>query len=145
MRILTSVMATVFLTFSFTTAATAQISAERSVENRTEWLASATSMIESGDFDGLEASCKRTLGAFMHRDVEDLLTPLRKALDDKEALYVDKIDNIKSGQSFDQHIYAAYYGERQFVFYSFTFARLENGWQLYAIDFADSLAGLTPA
>ena len=138
-------MATVFLTFSFTTAATAQISAERSVENRTEWLASATSMIESGDFDGLEASCKRTLGAFMHRDVEDLLTPLRKALDDKEALYVDKIDNIKSGQSFDQHIYAAYYGERQFVFYSFTFARLENGWQLYAIDFADSLAGLTPA
>lgn len=81
----------------------------------------------------------------MHRDVEDLLTPLRKALDDKAAIYVDKIDNIQSGQSFDQHIYAAYYGERQFVFYSFTFARLENGWQLYAIDFADSLAGLNPA
>ena len=61
------------------------------------------------------------------------------------SILADKIDNIKSGQSFDQHIYAAYYGERKFVFYSFTFAKLENGWQLYAIDFADSLAGLTPS
>lgn len=149
MRILTSAIAITFLAFSFTTTATAQvstqISAEGRVENRTEWLASAASMIEAGDFEGLEASCKTTLGSFMHRDVEDLLTPLRKALDDKAAIYVDKIDNIQSGQSFDQHIYAAYYGERQFVFYSFTFARLENGWQLYAIDFADSLAGLNPA
>lgn len=149
MKFITTAIAITFLTFSFTAAATAQtstlISAERSVENRTEWLASATSMIDSGDFEGLEASCKNTLGSHMHRDVEDLLTPLRKALDDKKAIYVDKVQHIESGKTFDQHIYAAYYGERQFVFYSFTFARLENGWQLYAIDFADSLAGLNPA
>ena len=145
MRFITSAIAIIFLTFSFTTSAAAQVNAEGSVENRTVWLENATSMIESGDFEGLEASCKRTLGSFMHRDVEDLLTPLRKALDNKKAIYVDKVEHIESGRTFDQHIYAAYYGERQFVFYSFTFARLENGWQLYAIDFADSLAGLNPA
>lgn len=141
MRFIFSAIAIVFLTFSFTSASADE---EGSVQNRTVWLDNAASMIKVGDFKGLEAACKTTLGSFMHRDVEDLLTPLRKALDDKEAIYVDKIDQIKSGQTFDQHIYAAYYGERQFVFYSFTFARLENGWQLYAIDFSDSFAGLTP-
>lgn len=145
MRFITSAITIIFLAFYFTTSAVAQISAEGSVENRAVWLENATSMIESGDFEGLEASCKRTLGSFMHKDVEDLLTPLRNALNDKKAIYVDKVHHIESGKTFDQHIYAAYYGERQFVFYSFTFARLENGWQLYAIDFADSLAGLNPA
>ena len=149
MKFITSAIAITFLAFTISTPATAQISSnispERSVENRTEWLANAVSKIESGDFEGLEESCKRTLGSFMHKDVEDLLTPLRNALNDKKAIYVDKIQHIESGKTFDQHIYAAYYGERQFVFYSFTFARLENGWQLYAIDFADSLAGLNPA
>ena len=149
MKFITSAIAITFLAFSLTAPATAQIStqisAEGSIENRTEWLDNATSMIKAGDFEGLEASCKTILGSFMHKDVEDLLTPLKKALDGQKAIYVDKIEHIESGQTFDQHIYAAYYGQRQFVFYSFTFARLENGWQLYAIDFADSLAGLNPA
>ena len=140
MKFITSAIAIIFLAFSFTTAA----AAERSIENRTVWLDNAASMIKAGDFDGLERICKDTLGATMHDDVEDLLKPLQTAMVDHEAIYIDKIDHIQSGQTFDQHIYAAYYGERQFVFYSFTFARLENGWQLYSIDFADSLVGLNP-
>jgi len=81
----------------------------------------------------------------MHQDVDDLLGPLQNAMDDHKAIYIDKINRVEMGNTFDQHIYAAYYGEREFVFYAFTFARLENGWQLLAIDFADQLDALSPA
>lgn len=118
---------------------------EGHIDNKDAWLQHATTLIKSADFEALEESCKKTLGATMHQDVEDLLEPLQNVMADHEALYVDKVNRIELGRTFDQHIYAAYYGHRQFVFYSFTFARLENGWQLYAIDFADSLEGLNPA
>ena len=118
---------------------------EGNIENKDTWLKHATTLIQTADFEALEESCKETLGVAMHEDVEDLLGPLKNAMTDHKALYIDKVNRIELGKTFDQHIYAAYYGERQFVFYSFTFARLENGWQLYAIDYADSLDGLNPA
>lgn len=118
---------------------------ERSIENRDLWLEQATSLIQQGDFDTLERSCKATLGEAMHRDVEELLNPLRAALNDRGAIYIDKIDRVEMGRTFDQHVYAAYYGQREFIFYSFIFAKLENGWQLYSIDYADSLEGLSPS
>jgi len=92
----------------------------------------------------LEDTIKTTLGDTMHEDVEDLMAPLTNVMGDHKPLYVDKIVHEEMGTSFDQHIYAAYYGHREFLFYSFTFARLEDGWQLYSLDFADSLAGLNP-
>ena len=118
---------------------------EGSIPSKDDWLATATSLIKAADFETLEANCKETLGASMHQDVEDLLGPLQEAMQDHKAIYIDKINRVELGNTFDQHIYAAYYGEREFVFYSFTFARLENGWQLLAIDFADELAALSPA
>jgi len=118
---------------------------EGSIPNKDTWLASATSLIKAADFETLEEKCKETLGASMHQDVEDLLEPLQNAMQDHKAIYIDKINRVEMGNTFDQHIYAAYYGEREFVFYAFTFARLENGWQLLAFDFADQLDGLAPA
>lgn len=139
MKLLSSLIIMFFLGFGSLTHAE-----EGFVENKDVWLTHATNLIKTADFDALEASCKETLGASMHRDVEDLLKPLQNAMADRKAIYIDKINRIELGQTFDQHIYAAYYGEREFVFYGFTFARLENGWQLYAIDFSDRLDGLNP-
>ena len=118
---------------------------EGSISSKDAWLETATSLIQEADFETLAEKCKETLGASMHEDVEELLGPLQDAMQDHKALYIDKINRVELGQTFDQHIYAAYYGEREFVFYAFTFARLENGWQLLAIDFSDSLSGLSPA
>lgn len=118
---------------------------EGSIPSKDAWLETATSLIQEADFETLAKKCKETLGASMHEDVEELLGPLQTAMNDHKALYIDKINRVELGNTFDQHIYAAYYGEREFVFYAFTFARLENGWQLLAIDFSDSLNGLSPA
>ena len=118
---------------------------EGSISSKDAWLETATSLIQEADFETLAEKCKETLGASMHEDVEELLGPLQEAMKDHKALYIDKINRVELGQTFDQHIYAAYYGEREFVFYAFTFARLENGWQLLAIDFADRLDALSPA
>ena len=118
---------------------------EGSISSKDAWLETATSLIQEADFETLAEKCKETLGASMHEDVEELLGPLQDAMQDHKALYIDKINRVELGQTFDQHIYAAYYGEREFVFYAFTFARLENGWQLLAIDFADRLDALSPA
>jgi len=118
---------------------------EGSISSRDDWLSTATSLIKDADFETLAEKCKKTLGTSMHQDVDDLLGPLQNAMDDHKAIYIDKINRVEMGNTFDQHIYAAYYGEREFVFYAFTFARLENGWQLLAIDFADQLDALSPA
>ena len=140
MKLLTSLTIAFFLGFgSFAHAE------EGSIPSKDAWLETATSLIQSADFETLEENCKKTLGASMHQDVEDLLGPLKNAMKDNKALYIDKINRVELGNTFDQHIYAAYYGEREFVFYAFTFARLENGWQLLAIDFADRLDALSPA
>jgi len=140
MRFITVALSTLFLCVSFTFS----VSAEESIDNREAWLTDAVAMIESGDLAKLESSIKTTLGAGMEDDVGELMKPLMTLMGEHKAIYVDKLSNDKLGQSFDQHVYAAYYGEREFIFYSFTFARLENGWQLYSLDFADNLAGLDP-
>jgi len=140
MKLLSSLTIAFFLGFSGLAQAE-----EGSIPSKDAWLETATSLIQDADFETLEEKCKETLGASMHQDVEDLLDPLQNAMQDHKAIYIDKINHVEMGNTFDQHIYAAYYGEREFVFYAFTFARLENGWQLLAIDFADSLGGLSPA
>jgi len=118
---------------------------EGSIPSKEAWLTSAASLIQAAEFEALENKVKKTLGTSMHDDVDALLDPLQNAMQDHKAIYIDKISQTEMGNTFDQHIYAAYYGEREFVFYSFTFARLENGWQLLAMDFADQLEGLAPA
>ena len=117
---------------------------ERSIPDRDIWLEEAAKLIKAGDFDELEARSKETLGPSMHEDVVELLRPLKLAMKDQEALYIDKISNVKMGETFDNHIYAAYYGNREFLFYTVTFAKLENGWQLWAFDYAETLEGLDP-
>ena len=117
--------------------------AGQDIDNREAWLKEATEMIQAGEVDSLEEKIKVTLGEAMHEDVSALLDPLTEVMAGHKAIYVDKIDHQELGQSFDQHVYAVYYGEREFVFYSFTFARLENGWQLYALDYADNLGALS--
>ena len=116
--------------------------AAQDIDDRDAWLKDATDLIEAGRIDSLEDKVKTTLGEDMHEDVTSLLAPLNEVMADHEAVYIDKIDHQELGQSFDQHVYAVYYGDREFVFYSFTFARLENGWQLYALDYADNLSAL---
>ncbi|MDC0434801.1 hypothetical protein OAM69_04070 [bacterium] len=116
--------------------------AAQDIDDRDAWLKDATDLIEAGRIDGLEDKVKTTLGENMHEDVTSLLAPLNEVMADHKAVYIDKIDHQELGQSFDQHVYAVYYGDREFVFYSFTFARLENGWQLYALDYADNLSAL---
>ena len=116
--------------------------AAQDIDDRDAWLKDATDLIEAGRIDSLEEKVKTTLGEDMHEDVTSLLAPLNEVMADHEAVYIDKIDHQELGQSFDQHVYAVYYGDREFVFYSFTFARLENGWQLYALDYADNLSAL---
>lgn len=138
MKYISTTLITAVLTLSFATNA----AAEQSIENRTVWLEKAVSMIKSGNLTTLEETVKTTLGSEMSEDVSTLMTPLTTLMADHEPIYVDKISHDQMGQSFDQHVFAAYYGNREFLFYSFTFARLESGWQLYALDFADSLSGL---
>ena len=140
MKFITTFAATVLLSFNLAACA----AAEGAIADRETWLADAVAQIESGDMTDLEDTIKATLGDTMHEDVEDLMAPLTNVMGDHKPLYVDKIVHEEMGTSFDQHIYAAYYGHREFLFYSFTFARLEDGWQLYSLDFADSLAGLNP-
>ena len=118
--------------------------AEEKIENRQAWLSQAVAMIQSGELEGLEDKMKSTLGDTMQSDVDGLMDPLMNVMEDHKPIYVDKVSHDTMGQTFDQHIYAAYYGHREFVFYAFTFAKLENGWQLYSLDFADSLGGLDP-
>ena len=133
-----------FVTFlSFTTSgAFSGAFAAQDIDDRDAWLKDATELIAAGRIDGLEEKVKTTLGDEMHEDVSALLAPLDEVMSGHEAIYVDKIEHQELGQSFDQHIYAVYYGDREFVFYSFTFARLEKGWQLYALDYADNLSAL---
>jgi len=140
MKIITKAAITAIMSLGLVTNA----AAEGSVENRQAWLTNAVTQIEAGKFNELENKVKITLGDGMHEDVDDLMDPLTNLMEDHKPLYVDKIAHETMGQTFDQHIYAAYYGHREFVFYAFTFARLENGWQLYSLDFADSLGGLDP-
>jgi len=140
MKVLTTLVISFIMGFSLLATA----NAEESIEDREAWLAQAVMQIEAGQIDKLEATVKTTLGDSMHEDVETLLGPLQNVMADHKPIYVDKISHNEMGQTFDQHIYAAYYGERDFLFYAFTFARLENGWQLYSLDFADELAGLSP-
>lgn len=116
--------------------------AEQSVNDRSAWLEETATIIKAGRIDDLEKKIKVTLGSNMHEDVARLITPLSKVMAGHKAIYVDKISRSQLGQSFDQHVYAAYYSKRDFVFYSFTFARLEKGWQLYALDYADNLNDL---
>ena len=140
MKYMSTIAATVLMGVSFATSAFA----EESIADREAWLAKAVTQIEAGEINKLETTVKTTLGESMHDDVETLLGPLQNVMADHKPIYVDKIVHEKMGQTFDQHIYAAYYGERDFLFYAFTFARLENGWQLYSLDFADELSGLNP-
>ena len=135
-----TIAAYVLMGVSFATSAFA----EESIADREAWLAKAVTQIEAGEINKLETTVKTTLGESMHDDVETLLGPLQNVMADHKPIYVDKIVHEKMGQTFDQHIYAAYYGEHDFLFYAFTFARLENGWQLYSLDFADELSGLNP-
>lgn len=114
--------------------------ADTAVTDRDAWLSSAVEKIETGDLAALQSQINDTLGPTMQGEVNVLITPLRQQLDDQAALYVDKIDHAEMGTSFDQHLFAAYYGDRDFIFYTFTFARLEDGWHLYAMDYADTLA-----
>jgi len=116
--------------------------AEESIADRQAWLTKAVAMIEAGEITKLEDTIKSTLGETMHQDVEVLMDPLENVMADHKPIYVDKIVHDEMGESFDQHIFAAYYGEREFLFYAFTFARLENGWQLYSLDFADNLGAI---
>ena len=138
MRIISTTVFALFLSLNLIVNA----NAEESIEDRDAWLQNAVAMIESGRLFELQNNIKSTLGVGMEDDVEELMEPLMSVMEDHKAVYVDKINHIELGQSFDQHVYAAYYGEREFLFYSFTFARLENGWQLFSLDFADSVDGL---
>ena len=140
MKYMSTIAASVLMSVSLATSAFA----EESIADREAWLAKAVTQIEAGEINKLETTVKTTLGESMHDDVETLLGPLQNVMADHKPIYVDKIVHEKMGQTFDQHIYAAYYGERDFLFYAFTFARLENGWQLYSLDFADELSGLNP-
>jgi len=140
MKLIYTTLFALFVSLSLT----ASVSAEESIDDRDAWLADAVALIEAGELKTLESTLKTTLGVGMEEDVSELFEPLMTIMGDHKAIYVDKINHAEFGQSFDQHIYAAYYGEREFLFYSFTFARLENGWQLFSLDFADSLAGLDP-
>jgi len=141
MRLISTAVMSLCLALSFITS----VHAEQSIDNRDAWLEDAVAMIESGELSKLKSTLTSTLGLDMESDVETLMEPIMNVMGDHKAIYVDKISHVELGQSFDQHIYAAYYGEREFLFYSFNFARLENGWQLYSLDFADSLAGLDPS
>jgi len=140
MKFTTQLIIGALLGFVLSTSAVAELS----IQDRDAWLTKATSLVEAGNIDGIDALLKETLGPEMEKEVEELCGPLHKQLSGRKALYTDKIDHVETGRTFDQHIYAAYYGQREFVFFSFTFARLENGWQLYALDYADSLDRLIP-
>jgi len=117
-----SYISTLALTaFMGLTLACSSADAEDSIADRETWLSNASAMIASGELIDLEAKIKTTLGDGMETDVEELMAPLNDVMADHKPIYVDKIIHTEMGQTFDQH----------------------NGWQLYSLDFADNLSGLS--
>lgn len=109
------------------------------IADREVWLSDAIASIKAGDLGDLQAQLDATLGETMHEDVMLVVTPLKQAMGEEGAVYVDLLDSRQIGTSFEVYSYAAYYGDREFVFYSFQFARLEDGWNLVGLEYADEL------
>ncbi|MEM9009796.1 MAG: hypothetical protein AAGE18_01110 [Pseudomonadota bacterium] len=124
----------------FTLASGSVALADEPIADREAWLASAVEAIETGQLTSLQEQLDGTLGPEMHDDVMLTVMPLKQALGEEPALYVDHLETEMLGESFETHQYAAYYGERSFVFYTFTFARLDDGWHIYDLTYTDDFA-----
>lgn len=109
------------------------------IDDRQAWLDQALGAIEAGNLDQLQAQLDETLGDDMHGDVMLAVTPLKQAMGDHAAEYVDLLETKALGESFEMHTYAAYYGDREFMFYSFVFAKMDGGWHIYGLDYNDEL------
>ncbi len=120
----------------------ASASAGKPVANPEKWVAETMDILKTGDMEAFQQRFTDILGEEMVTEVTATVSPFVLAMDDAKAVYVDRLDVEKLGTSFETYTYAIYLGNREFLFASITFARVEEGMSPIAFSFDEVLGAV---
>ena len=137
MKFVLTAIITLFIGITLATDASAQVS----IDDQQAWLTKVVTQIKSGDLANLENTIKTSLDDTKHENIDALSDLFTTVMTNRKPYHVTKldeaiiIDDENMWLAFGHQVYAAYYSEREIVFFAFNFATHENGWQLDSFDY----------
>lgn len=94
----------------------------------------------------MESKIKISLDDTDHGDVDAFSDLFTTTMVNRTPYFVSNLDdeaiisvNEKMQLIFGQHIFVAYYDEREILYFAFNFASIKNGWQLDSFDFGHAV------
>ena len=91
-------------------------------------------LVKSGQFDLLSKTIQGKMNA-QPGAIQKQVDPMKRMVGNSKPIYYDLIHESDYGKTFKNMKYAVYYGNRRFIYYSFYYARLEKGWELFDFSF----------